>query len=152
MVGDGDQVPYVEAGGYDVFWNAQLQMGPWPFDGDGSAGAGEYTAYIDFGGAEVPVSGSFTLGVMNGYSAGAVVEYNDVVVTVVGVDGGDPPQSEICNNGIDDDGDGLVDCEDSDCDDDPDCDVPECTNDLDGDGSVGFSDLLLILSEWGPCS
>ena len=33
-------------------------------------------------------------------------------------------ESEICDNGIDDDGDGNVDCEDDDCRDDPTCGVP----------------------------
>jgi hypothetical protein len=28
---------------------------------------------------------------------------------------------------------------------------PPCPGDLDGNGLVGFSDLLLILSNWGPC-
>ncbi|MBX3247065.1 MAG: hypothetical protein KF901_07785 [Myxococcales bacterium] len=42
----------------------------------------------------------------------------------------DPPDArprEICNNGVDDDGDGLVDCEDFDCASDPDanCCVPD---------------------------
>jgi hypothetical protein len=30
-------------------------------------------------------------------------------------------KKEICNNGIDDDGDGRVDCADADCADDPAC-------------------------------
>jgi len=28
---------------------------------------------------------------------------------------------------------------------------PGCLGDIDGDGMVGFSDLLIILSTWGPC-
>lgn len=38
--------------------------------------------------------------------------------------GGGPTDPEICDNGIDDDGDGLIDCEDDDCTSDPSCDVP----------------------------
>ena len=29
--------------------------------------------------------------------------------------------------------------------------TPVCREDLDGDGQVGFGDLLLVLSAWGPC-
>ena len=32
-----------------------------------------------------------------------------------------PPKPEVCTNGVDDDGDGLVDCDDPDCADDPAC-------------------------------
>jgi len=39
-----------------------------------------------------------------------------------------PPASEICNNGIDDDGDGLVDCADPDCGSDPLCANPGTCN------------------------
>lgn len=35
-----------------------------------------------------------------------------------------PPADEICDNGVDDDGDGLIDCADPDCDSDPDCQDP----------------------------
>lgn len=38
--------------------------------------------------------------------------------------GGPTTDPEICDNGIDDDGDGLIDCEDSDCTSAPNCDVP----------------------------
>ena len=27
-----------------------------------------------------------------------------------------------------------------------------CAADLDGDGSVGFGDLIEVLSSWGPCT
>ncbi len=51
---------------------------------------------------------------------------------------------ENCTNGVDDDGDGLVDCDDSDCRNHPDCQIaPEdCTNgaDDDGDGLVDCDD------------
>ncbi|MBX3375125.1 MAG: hypothetical protein KF817_14950 [Phycisphaeraceae bacterium] len=33
-----------------------------------------------------------------------------------------------------------------------DCDCPWCPADLDGNGLVGFADLLIILANWGPCS
>ena len=29
--------------------------------------------------------------------------------------------------------------------------VPPCPGDLDGDGVVGFSDLVAVLAAWGPC-
>ena len=28
---------------------------------------------------------------------------------------------------------------------------PRITGDIDGDGRVGFSDLLILLGDWGPC-
>ena len=49
------------------------------------------------------------------------------------------------HRGLDNDGDGLYD------EDDPDCDAPDCPEDIDGDGEVTFNDLVILLSEWGPC-
>ncbi|RME23555.1 MAG: hypothetical protein D6806_11075, partial [Deltaproteobacteria bacterium] len=47
---------------------------------------------------------------------------------------------ENCTNGVDDDGDRLVDCEDPDCANNPACNPPEdCTNGVDDDGD-GFID------------
>ena len=58
---------------------------------------------------------------------------------------------ELCNNLIDDDGDGYVDCLDPDCADDPDCVIaimpePEdhCSNDIDDDDD-GYVDGLFII-------
>lgn len=53
------------------------------------------------------------------------------------------PKVEICNNGIDDDGDGFVDCEDFDCLGSIYCAVEICDNgiDDDGDGFVDCEDL-----------
>ena len=28
----------------------------------------------------------------------------------------------------------------------------QCASDLDGDGAVGFNDLVQLISDWGPCS
>ena len=28
----------------------------------------------------------------------------------------------------------------------------QCASDLDGDGAVGFTDLVELISVWGPCS
>lgn len=57
----------------------------------------------------------------------------------------DPKPIEDCANGVDDDGDGLVDCDDPDCDDYPACNPPVeeiCDNgiDDDGDGLVDCDD------------
>ena len=53
------------------------------------------------------------------------------------------PISEVCDNGADDDGDGLIDCDDADCDLFPGCIGPtfelSCTNGVDDDGD-GFVD------------
>ena len=51
------------------------------------------------------------------------------------------PSETICSNGLDDDGDGLFDCDDPDCADSPDCKTePEtiCNNGLDDDGDGLF--------------
>lgn len=57
----------------------------------------------------------------------------------VGCGSGTPPES--CDDGADDDGDGLVDCDDLDCADDPICQAPPevCTNGSDDDQD-GFTD------------
>jgi hypothetical protein len=54
------------------------------------------------------------------------------------------PGAELCGDGIDNDGDGLIDCEDPDCDSDPFC-APrpeQCNNgqDDDGDGLIDCED------------
>ncbi|MGE4618459.1 MAG: dockerin type I repeat-containing protein [Planctomycetota bacterium] len=51
------------------------------------------------------------------------------------------PTPENCTNGTDDDGDGLIDCEDADCDLDPSCITPpeNCNNGTDDDGD-GLAD------------
>ncbi len=53
-----------------------------------------------------------------------------------------PPFESKCNNGIDDDGDGLIDCEDGDCFTSNECTVEICDNgiDDDGDGWIDCSD------------
>ena len=53
-----------------------------------------------------------------------------------------PPFESICNNGIDDDGDGVVDCADGDCFTSNECTIEICDNgiDDDGDGWIDCSD------------
>jgi hypothetical protein len=51
---------------------------------------------------------------------------------------------------------GVFDPADPDATDTPgainvDCAAPPCIGDIDGDGSVGLSDLLALLTAWGPC-
>jgi hypothetical protein len=81
---------------------------------------------------------------------------------------GPPPSSEVCNNNLDDDGDGLIDCDDPDCNSDPACPCPPqvCQNllnltqslfgktcsssdynpvaDIDKDKSIGMRDIGLV--------
>ncbi|MCA9650582.1 MAG: pre-peptidase C-terminal domain-containing protein [Myxococcales bacterium] len=72
--------------------------------------------------------------------------YSGVTLTVEtsGGGGGGGPDPEICDNGLDDDGDGITDCADSDCAADPSCapDPEICDNgiDDDGDGDADCSD------------
>jgi hypothetical protein len=47
---------------------------------------------------------------------------------------GEIPYEWTCNDGIDDDGDGLTDCDDSDCVDEGSCDETDCTDGVDDDG------------------
>jgi V8-like Glu-specific endopeptidase len=65
---------------------------------------------------------------------GAFAAYYDQVAQFLGT--GDPGGSdpEICDDGIDNDGDGLTDCEDPDCSSEPACDIGGGCTDADGDG------------------
>ncbi|MEQ1566189.1 MAG: M4 family metallopeptidase [Myxococcota bacterium] len=56
---------------------------------------------------------------LHGYSA-----YSGVTLTGYAAGGTPTPDPEVCDNGVDDDGDGLSDCDDSDCAADPVCDAP----------------------------
>ncbi len=68
--------------------------------------------------------------------------------TPIGVDnGGGEPAAEICFGGVDEDNDGAVDCDDSDCVGDPICDVPPVDDEIcddgidnDGDGAADCAD------------
>ena len=51
----------------------------------------------------------------------------------------DSTPNEICNDGIDNDGDGFTDCDDFDCDSDPNCNNEICDDGIDNDGD-GFTD------------
>ena len=61
---------------------------------------------------------------------GAFAAYYSEVSQYLGPGGGTDP--EVCDDGIDNDGDGLIDCDDDDCNQDPVC-TSSCT-DEDGDG------------------
>ena len=50
-----------------------------------------------------------------------------------------PGSLELCDNGVDDDGDGLTDCDDPDCAAEPGCLVEDCDNGADDDGD-GLTD------------
>lgn len=49
------------------------------------------------------------------------------------------PQAEICNDGIDNDGDGFTDCDDNDCTTNSTCAVEICNDGIDNDND-GFTD------------
>ena len=46
----------------------------------------------------------------------------------------EPCDTELCENGVDDDGDSFIDCDDFDCEFDPACIDEICDNDIDDDG------------------
>ncbi len=73
-------------------------------------------------------------------AAGNVVELGGVTVL-------QRVPGENCTNGTDDDGDGAVDCEDSDCFGDPDCtsNPPITIGDPNGDGALNIADAIAML-------
>lgn len=108
-----------------------------------SGGTGDADLYVRFGAAPTTgaydcrpyVGGNEETCEFNPSQAGnyyvmvrAYAAYSGVTLTVEKSGGGDPPPppppAEICDNGIDDDGDGATDCDDSDCTADPVCAPP----------------------------
>ncbi len=88
--------------------------------------------------------------VMSGYDAmqAAIDTNGDKDVYLVALGGSEPPgETEVCNDGIDNDGDGLTDCQDTqDCSGDPNCSAPPagpeiCNDGIDNDGD-GLIDCL----------
>ena len=105
-------------------------------NGDAS-GCSSFTSIL----ADLPVTGGTEYLVRLGAfgTSGGVGELE----LVFNPGGGTP--IEVCNNGADDDGDGAIDCADTDCSADPACSgtpVEDCTNgvDDDGDGAVDCLD------------
>lgn len=104
-----------------------------------SGGSGDADLYVRFGAAPTTnafdcrpyVGGNSESCEFNPASSGdyyvminAYQAYSGLTLTVEAVDGGGgppPPPAEICDNGVDDDGDGDIDCADSDCAGDPAC-------------------------------
>lgn len=70
----------VSWGGFNTDFGFPSQ-GSWAFDGSGSAAAGTYTDTIDFTSAS---TGTWTLGIGNGWTTGGEVAYNNVSVTLFG--------------------------------------------------------------------
>ncbi|OUU23872.1 MAG: hypothetical protein CBC13_04620, partial [Planctomycetia bacterium TMED53] len=103
-------------------------------DGDGSDLVGCQTFDSE---AVVDVIAGETYTVRIGAFGAGTTGTGTLTITV-----GAGPVPENCTNGTDDDGDGLVDCEDTDCDQDPACAAPpveNCTNGTDDDGD-GLAD------------
>jgi hypothetical protein len=110
-------------------------------------GSCEGTDCIAYGASTVhwtATAGQDYLIVVDGYAGG---QDNFSLELLCPSGGGD---GENCFNGIDDDGDGDVDCDDSDCGADPYCLDEECGNNLDddGDGYVDCDDTEC----WGDAS
>ena len=77
--------------------------------------------------------------------------FSGLTLTVSEAGGEPPPPSEVCDDGVDNDLDGLTDCDDSDCALDLACAEPEVCddgidNDLDGDTDCADADCALDLA------
>ncbi len=87
----------------------------------------------------------------NPNQAGGWWAIDDVMITADGGDGVEPPPpAEICDNGADDDEDGLADCNDPDCAAEANCQVAKGPlfnrGDPDDNGSVQLTDGIFILN------
>lgn len=125
--------------------NAQTQYGP--FDASSytamrfsiAGGTGDADLYVRFGAApttatydcrpyaagnsescvfEPSQAGNYYV-MLNAYQA-----YSGVTLTVEGAGGAPPPPAEVCTGGLDEDGDGAIDCADTNCSADPACAPP----------------------------
>jgi hypothetical protein len=90
-------------------------------------------------------TGDWTVRVLGTSVAMGDMRFGDTQPFALVISGGfgtAPGAETDCDDGLDDDGDGDVDCADSDCDGDPACVESDCCNGLDddGDGDVDFDD------------
>ena len=67
-----------------------------------------------------------------------IILFFTCMLTVTSCKDDDGPQAEICNDGIDNDGDGFVDCADFDCAESTEIEC-NCNDGIDNDGD-GFTD------------
>ncbi len=127
---------------YGSFYNGQADGGPCQGDSGGPS-------FVKLGGVEY-VSGitSYGDGACAGYGVStAVQDYYEWIISKAPAVA--QQYKEICGNGVDDDGDGNADCDDSDCAYDPSCEdsgedakTEICDNgiDDDGDGAIDCED------------
>jgi hypothetical protein len=93
-----------------------------------TGGCGNFTSVIN----DIPVSGGLTYQIRVASWSDGTTGSGQMDVAFVGGGGG---AVENCTNGVDDDGDGLIDCEDPDCAADPAC-IPAASGDECGSASV----------------
>lgn len=74
--------------------------------------------FQSIGTTSASISGNGTVTIQVTYIEFGISVSETFILTVLGTP---PPPVEICNNGIDDDGDNLVDCADPDCNNNPSC-------------------------------
>ena len=126
---DGSTVEY---GGYDVFFGYD-SAGDFDSSWDASS-SGSYTAVIDFGGLALSGDGTWTLQILNGYSASESCSW----VGTFGGDGCDDCPGTDCNDNGVEDADDIADGTSMDCDLNG---VPdECQSDCDNDGTPDACD------------
>jgi MYXO-CTERM domain-containing protein len=82
-----------EWGGYDVTFGGATRVSLWSFDGSGSATPGIYTDTKSDVSAALTGSGTWTIAFGNGYSGSTPVQYNNVTVTLHGVNAVPTPAS-----------------------------------------------------------
>ena len=152
--GSPDGCPSI--GNYQVVWPAGWQ----------TQAAGLYTATVDISEANLSGSGDWSVTLYNGYGASSEVNYvvnwiiEDLCLDVVAMNG--CTDATACNydeNATDDDGSCFFAEEgyncagecilDTDGDGEPDCDAVTCPADLNGNGSIEVSDVLILLSDFG---
>ena len=153
---DGSPEGCTSLGNYEVIWPST-----WAVSTNGT-----YAASVDLSAAGLSGSGEWSVVLHNGYGASNGTSYavdwviDDLCLDSTPVDG--CLDAEACNynmDATDDDGSCVFANEGYDCDGNcildengdgvPDCDTDSCAEDLNGNGTIEVSDVLLLLGDFG---